>query len=726
VADNQTVPATQDVAVNLGLTGSDDDGDSLTYSVATNPANGSLTGTPPNLQYEPNPGFFGSDSFTFNVSDGIDSSIPAGVVTINVAKNTRPVADGQLVTIAEDGETDITLTGSDADGDVLGFTVLTSPTNGALTGTAPDLHYVADPDVNGTDSFTFQVSDGKGGLSTATVTITVTPVNDAPEADDQTVNLQRDMSASFTVDATDGDGDTLSFSPTTSPANGVLSGSFPNLTYTPTAGFVGIDTLEYTVDDGTATDSATVTFNVVPPNDPPTAGSAVVNVAEDDDVDITLDATDPEGGVVVIEITDAPDHGALTGTAPNLSYEPDADYAGADSFTFTVTDDLDQVSTGTISINVLARNDAPSATAQSVSTAEDTATPVVLGGTDVDDIVLTYQVTSAPAHGTVAGTGGNVTYTPAPNYHGPDSFTFRVRDPQGFTGTATVSITVTPVNDAPKATTLSKTVVEDGSVAMTLAGTDVDGDALTFSVVAAPTKGVLLGTGPAHTYKTNANANGFDTFTYVANDGQVSSPSATATIAITAVNDAPDGVSQAVTAVEDSPTPITVSGTDVDGDALTYKVEIAPMKGTLAGTAPNLVYTPAQDYNGTDAFTFSVTDTKGAKDYTTVSINVIAAPQIATKLTAVPNVIAKLGLLTLKWSYPNMKATLQRADTSAPLAGRTLDFYLGATKACSGVTNSAGTATCSGSSSTLVNGYTVKFNGDHDYAPSTATGTVNG
>jgi hypothetical protein len=290
------VGTNQEVPVNFALAGTDADGDTLTYSVVGAPSHGSLSGTAPNLQYTPDAGFNGLDSMTFLANDGLNSSAAPGTVTFNVVKNARPVADPQIVAVDEDGETDITLTGSDADGDVLAYTVNGATAHGLLTGTAPDLHYVPDANFHGTDSFQFSVNDGKGGTNSATVTINVASVNDVPVANDQTVNLQHDTTKPFTLDVHDDDGDALSFTPLTPVAHGVLTGSFPNLVYQPNPGYIGPDTLVYRVSDGPSSDTATVTFNVTPTNLPPIAGSAVISTNEDTSKAIALNASDPEGG----------------------------------------------------------------------------------------------------------------------------------------------------------------------------------------------------------------------------------------------------------------------------------------------------------------------------------------------------------------------------------------------------------------------------------------------
>src|SRR4029450_7480836 len=131
------------------------------------------------------------------------------------------------------------------------------------------------------------------------------------------------------------------------------------------------------------------------------------------------------------------------------------------------------------------------------------------------------------------------TYTPSLNASGSDSFTFKANDGTADSNIATVSIAITPVNDAPAATNQGVTPTEDAAKPVTLTAADVDGDPLAFSIVAGPSHGVLSGAAPKVTYTPAANYNGSDSFTFRVNDGTVDSNVATVLITVTALNDAP-------------------------------------------------------------------------------------------------------------------------------------------------------------------------------------------
>lgn len=297
VADNQSVSTGEDTAVALTLTASDADNDPLTYSIVSGPAGGSLSGTPPNVTYAPNPNFNGSDSFTFKANDGqTDSNIATVSITV-VNVNDPPVANDQLVSTQQDTRLNITLTASDVDNDSLTYSVVTSPTNGSLSGTAPNLVYAPNSGYIGPDSFTFWAHDGQADSNLATVSITVTRTNHAPVANDQAVNTDEDVPVAITLTATDADNDPLTYSIVAGPTNGSLSGTPPSVTYTPNPNYNGLDSFTFKANDGMADSNiATVSISVLPVNDPPAVPqnlSATAGVGK-----VTLDWADnvePEG-----------------------------------------------------------------------------------------------------------------------------------------------------------------------------------------------------------------------------------------------------------------------------------------------------------------------------------------------------------------------------------------------------------------------------------------------
>jgi hypothetical protein len=376
-------------------------------------------------------------------------STTSTAATLTVTVNTAHQATAQAVTTAEDTAVAITLTGTNPSGTPLTYAVASGPANGSLSGTPPDLTYTPAANYSGSDSFTFTASDGTADSAPATVSLSVTPVNDAPLATDQSRTTAEDTAVAITLVGTDPDGDPLTYAVVTGPTNGSLSGSAPNLTYTPALNYSGSDSFTFKVNDGTVDSAtATVSLTVTPVNDTPLATAKSVTTVEDTPVAITLAGTDAEVSPLTYAVVAPPANGSLSGSAPNLTYTPAANYNGSDSFTFKVNDGTVDSATATVSLTVTSVNDAPLATAKSVTTAEDIAVAITLAATDAEGSPLTYAVVTAPANGTLSGTAPNLTYTPAANYNGSDSFTFKVNDGTVDSATATVSLTVTPVNDA--------------------------------------------------------------------------------------------------------------------------------------------------------------------------------------------------------------------------------------------------------------------------------------
>lgn len=274
----------------------------------------------------------------------------------------------------------------------------------------------------------------------------------------------------------------------------------------------------------------------------------------------------------------------------------------------------------------------PSAASLSASTPEDTLLPITLGGNSPDGGPLSYAVVAPPSHGTLTGTPPAVTYVPAPNYAGTDSFTFRIDDGFWATPDATVSLTVTALPDAPAAAGQAVTTVEDEPVAITLVAADADGDALSWTVVAPPAHGALSGTPPNLTYTPATDYAGSDAFTFRVNDGALDSGVATVTLTISPVNDPPVATPMTLRVAPDTSLPITLAGTDPDANPLAFTVVEYPAHGTLTGIPPSLVYTPEAGYSGADAFTFRVNDGLLDSALATVSLTVrSAAAEVPTK-----------------------------------------------------------------------------------------------
>ena len=347
IANNQNANTFANTPVAIVLSGSDPDANPITFTVLTNPLHGALSGTAPNLTYTPTAKFTGSDNFTFKVRDGLLDSA-AATVSITIP-NRAPTANAQTVNTNANTVVGIALTGTDPDAQIIAFTVLSNPAHGSLTGTAPNLTYTPVAKFTGTDSFTFRVNDGSLNSGAATVTINIP--NRAPTANGQTVNTNANTAVGITLTGTDPDTQAIAFTVISNPAHGSLTGTAPNLNYTPVAKFTGTDSFTFRVNDGSLDSSvATVTINI--PNRAPTANSQSVTTNANTAIGIALTGADPDGQAISFAVVTNPSHGALTGIAPNLTYTPTAGFNGPDSFTFRTNDGSLNSLPVTISITV--------------------------------------------------------------------------------------------------------------------------------------------------------------------------------------------------------------------------------------------------------------------------------------------------------------------------------------------------------------------------------------
>ena len=446
--------------------------------------------------------------------------------------------------------------------------------------------------------FTVQVcvTDDDAGSGCDTLVTTVTGIDDnrPPTADDVAVTTDEDVPVDLTVDATDLDGDSLTVTELTAPTIGIVAPNGPvactagnctiGLRYTPHPNANGSDSFTVTVSDGNGgTDTATVTVTVRPVDDPPTAGTITTSTDEDTAVDVTLFGADVDGDTLTFAVGTAPTHGTVVCVGAACTYTPAANFHGADTFTYVVTA-AGRTATGSVSIVVSPVGDAPVAVDDSASTPEDTAVAidVAANDTDVDGDTLTVLTVTAPTSGTAAvGPGQQVTYTPAADFCGADSFSYTVGDPTQ-TDTAVVTVTVECVNDPPVANPDAATVAAGGTVAVNVLAndTDVEGDILSAAGSGTTAAGgtFVCGT-PACSYTAAPGASGTDTFTYTLSDGN--GGTATGTVTISIENAAPVADDIAVSTDEDVSVEVTLTASDANGDALVFVVASAPTSGTV-------------------------------------------------------------------------------------------------------------------------------------------------
>ncbi|HYO76659.1 MAG TPA: Ig-like domain-containing protein, partial [Thermoanaerobaculia bacterium] len=636
-----TVPA-PGVIANDG----DPDGDPLSSAtVATSPARGAVTlAADGSFTYTHNGSTEPSDTFTYTVSDGLTPSVPASV-TINVsASNAPPVAVDDVFHVLNGGTLDVTAPGlfsNDLDSDTpqsqWTTTVIAAAAHGVLTvGTGGAFTYVHDGS-GASDTFTYRVSDGAAQSNVATVTIVVGATNAPPLALADSYTTNEDTT--LTVQApgvlqndSDPEGVTLTATVVANPSSGTLalnpSGAF---VYTPNANANGTDTFTYRVSDGSLFSSVvTVTIAVNAVNDAPVTSNDAYTVAEGGTLTIAAagvlaNDSDIDNATLTVSTAAEPLAGTLTLNANgSFTYVHDGSESSSDTFKYSLSDGTAS-RLGTVTIDVTPVNDDPIATADSKSTSEDTpvtfAISELLANDSAGDGETTQTITFTTAVNAVNGAllvnGGNVTFTPAPNFNGTATFGYTIVD-NGTTGAAAdprtasalVTIIVTPANDAPSFTSTAITAaLEEVPYAYAIAAADVDtADALTITATGLPAWLTLTDNGNRTATLTGTPSNahvGSYPITLTVTDGTANAAQ-TFTLIVANVNDAPVAAADAAALTEDAATTVAIGNvlandTDVDtGDTLTATPVAA------SGTYGNLTIAA----NG--AFSYTIDNTRAA------------------------------------------------------------------------------------------------------------------
>lgn len=525
---------------------SDPDGDPLTVTAASAP-NGTVTinadGT---LDYDPAPGFAGTDTITYTISDGNGGTDTSTVtVTVTDAPNDLPVAVDDVATVDSEvllEDIDVLGNDSDPDGDPLTVTAATAP-NGTVTINADGtLNYQSDTDFIGEDTITYTIDDGISGTATAEVIVTVTdPVapNQAPVAQNDAVLASTNVlveDIDILSNDSDPDGDPLTVTAATSPNGTVTINPDGTLDYQSDPGFEGTDLITYTIDDGRGgTDTGVVRVSVRdsgPGNNAPTPVDDVAATPVDtllEDIDVLANDTDPDGDTLTVTSASAESGTVTINPDGTLNYDPDPGFEGFDTITYVVDDGNGGTVSAAVTVTVGDPDDPvgdPVAVDDVASTPVDTLLEdidVLSNDSDPDGDPLTVTGATAPNGTVTINPDGTLDYLPDPGFEGVDTITYVISDGFGGTDVGEVVVTVGTDNQDPNA---------DPDFATTTAGTavtifplgndsDPDGDPLIITSATAPDGTVTISPdGTSVTYTPDPGFdNDVDSITYSISDG---------------------------------------------------------------------------------------------------------------------------------------------------------------------------------------------------------------
>ncbi|WP_140340739.1 tandem-95 repeat protein, partial [Vibrio parahaemolyticus] len=650
VAKDDIATTQEDTAVTIDVlpNDSDVDGDKLSIESASVPKEqGTVEVVDGKLVFTPAENFNGDAEITYTVTDGELTDEAKVAVTVNPVNDAPTIKVDAVESITEDAvSTDTivaTLEVADTDTPEDQLTVsLENNSNGyfVLVGdevklTQAGVDAVNNDELNLKDlTISASVSDGVNPTANDSDSLIVNRVNDAPTVENAIADqeLSEDF-ATYTIDLNDAfkDSDSaLNFS-VSGNSNVLVSIENGIATISPTADWNGSETLTFTATDPSGESiSQTVNFTVAPVADIVADKATVV---EDTPTIIKVlgnDTFEGDGKVVSLDTNNGPANGTVSiNPDGSVTYTPNDNYVGKDTFTYVVTSGGVSEST-TVTVNVTPVNDAPVAKDDIATTQEDTAVTidVLSNDTDVDGDKLSIQSATVPeAQGKVEIVDGKLVFTPAENFNGHAEITYTVTD-GALTDQATVKVTVNAVNDTPvvESNIADQALAEDFTpytIDLNTAFSDVDNvdGELTFSVSGNSNIQVAIVNGIA-TITPTADWNGSEALTFTATDPSGESVSQTVDFTVAPVVDIE---ADSTNVVEDTPTIINVLGNDTfegDGKVVSLDTNNGPANGTVSVNPDGSVtYTPNDNYVGKDTFTYVVTS-GGVSESTTVTVNV--------------------------------------------------------------------------------------------------------
>jgi len=659
VSTDEGVAITIDVLIN----DTDPDNDILSIYEVTPPSNGTAVIEGRMVVYTPNAGFGGTDTFTYTAQDTAGGFASATVTVSVVTVNDPPTAHDDAASTSEDTAITIDVLGNDTDpeNEALSVKSITQPGHGmAAIDAEGTVTYTPNLNFNGTDTFTYIAGDGLLDSGTATVTITVNPVNDAPSAVDDIAETEANTAVVMDVLANDSDieGDSLTVVQISDPSHGtvVLNAADQTVTYTPAPGFAGQDSFTYAAFDGDSTsNTATVTVETAAVDyDAYAAAEPIVTYGV---VTGTIAGTTAAGDGLVQSIEEGPNGPAAYSLRVEYTLHTEADPAGVSE---PVTINLGHTWTG--------------------GTADGLLIKLVVGGvwTDITADIADGQYQASALD--IIDAQGDIHI----------QFSDKVNQKKEVKDTLVIDLLYAHIVVGPRNITAqddSYTIDEDGILTVDAAAgvlindNDADMDTLTASIAVGPGFGSLtLNSDGSFMYTPDANYNGLDSFTYTASDGNGNSAAAAVVITVTPVNDAPAASNDSATTQQNTAVVIDVLANDfdIDGDTLAVTGITVPTNGTVDFANDTITYTPNADYIGSDSFTYTISDGHGGTAVGTVMVTVTEASSTLDmyiaditmqKITAGKNVYATATVRVLDESGNPVVGATVYGDWSGSVSG---------------------------------------------------------
>ncbi|MGK5679515.1 Ig-like domain-containing protein [Actinoplanes sp. URMC 104] len=631
-ARDDAVVTDADTAVTITPLTNDTDlnGDALTVTAITAPGHGTAQlATDGTVTYTPNAGFESSDTFTYSIRDAHGLTASA-LITVTV-RNAAPIAVDDRFVVRPGATTKLDLLANDRDpntGQTLRISSFGSPGKGTLTRNADGtVGYRPNALTEGTDTFEYVVTDDLGATDTGRVTIVIDAL---PTATSDTATAAAATAVDIAVTANDVDPEhgALTLVSAGAPQHGTATVVDGKVRYTPAAGFSGTDTFTYEVRDA-AGNTTTGTVTVTVANAAPVAADDATAVLAGKHVDLDVLTNDTEsntGQTLTVTAVGTPAHGTAMIVDGRIRYTASPDYAGADTFTYTVGDGHGGTAQATVTVTV--SNGAAVAVPDERTTPYQQPVTVPVLGNDLDpDRTLALTSVTAPDHGTAAIVGGKVKYTPPAGFTGVAKFSYTATDGDGNHVTTNVTITVGAPPVVPNQSLHAK---PGKALRVVLPTTDQHGTPVTVRAIGTPKHGTAkLNADGTVTYVAAMGFSGTDSFTYSAADADGNVAEGTITIKVAGTNTKPVAKNDAVSVDAGGSVVIAPLGNDTDAntDALGVVTIGKPRHGTAVLNKDGTVtYAPFQHYaGGLDSFVYTISDGHGGTATAIVAVTVNAA-----------------------------------------------------------------------------------------------------
>ncbi len=613
--------ATEGAVYSYDVDASDADGDTLTYSLATAPAGMSIDSANGLISWTPTTAQVGSQSVSVQVEDGKGGSDTQNFdVTVDAIPNTPPTIDSTPVTSVTEGAAySYDVDASDADGDTLSYSLTAAPSGMTIDSATGLIDWIPSAAQIGSHVVVVQVSDGNGGLTNQSFSVTVNPIpNTAPSIDSTPVTTATEGSAySYDVNASDTDGDTLTYSLTTAPAGMSIDSASGLISWTPTAAQVGSQSVSVQVDDGnggSASQSFSIAVDAIPNTPPSIDSTPVTTVTEGSAYSYDVNASDADGDSLSYSLVTAPSGMLINNITGLVSWTPTTAQIGAHPVSIEVDDGNGGTASQSFTLTVEALpNSAPTIDSTPVTSAtEGTAYSYDVDASDADGDTLTYSLTTAPAGMSIDSASGLISWTPTAAQVGSQSVSVQVDDGNGGSASQNFSITVAAIpNSAP---TIDSTPVfsatEGTAYSYDVDASDSDGDSLTYSLTTAPAgMGINSASGLISWTPTSAQV-GSQSVTVQVDDGNGGSATQSFSISVAAHANNPPSItsSPVMQATANIAYSYAVSASDTDGDTLNYSLTTAPTGMSIDSASGLISWTPSSTQTGSHAVTVRVDD----------------------------------------------------------------------------------------------------------------------